>query len=98
MGQAAKYAVLAAAIAVVLVSAAAIINQLYPTEVVSNFGSSLTSALSVVGDFLTNVRGAFNYVLGSHLPLTISVALWLVVPFARLAFKVVVAVFRWINQ
>ena len=98
MGQAAKYAVLGAAIAVVLISVVSIINSLYPTEIVNNFGSALTSALSVVGDFLNNVRGAFNYILGSSLPLTICVAFWLVIPFARLAMKVVIMVFRWINQ
>lgn len=98
MGQAAKYAILATAIAVVLVSVVSIINTLYPTEIINNFGSSLTSALSVAGSFLTNVRGAFNYILGSHLPLTISVAFWLIVPFARLVLKVVIMVFRWINQ
>lgn len=98
MGQAAKYAILGTAIAVILVSVVAIINSLYPTEVVSNFGSSLTNALSVVGDFFVNVRGALNYVLGSSLPLTICLALWVAVPFARLAYKVVIMVFRWINQ
>lgn len=98
MGQAVKYAALGAAIAVILTLAAAIVNSMYPTEIISNLGSSINSFLSAAGSFLQNVRGALNYFFGSSLYVTIALSMLLIVPFGRIAYKVSIAVFRFINQ
>lgn len=98
MGQAVKYAALGAAIAVILTLAAAIVNSMYPTEIISNLGTSINSFLSAAGSFLQNVRGALNYFFGSSVYVTIALSMLLIVPFGRIAYKVSIAVFRFINQ
>lgn len=98
MGQAVKYAALGAAIAAILALAAAVINSMYPTEIITNLGSSLTSFLSIAGSFLQNVRGALNYFFGSSLYVTIALSMVLIVPFGRIAYKVSIAIFRFLNQ
>lgn len=98
MGQAVKYAALGAAIVVILALAASVINSMYPTEIITNLGSSLNSFLQAVGGFLQNVRGALNYFFGSSLYVTICLAMVLIVPFGRVAYKISIAIFRFINQ
>lgn len=98
MGQAVKYAALGAAIAAILLLAASVVNSMYPTEIVSNLGSSLNAFLSAAGSFLQNVRGALNYFFGSSLYVTICLSMIFIVPFGRIAYKVSIAIFRFINQ
>lgn len=98
MGQAAKYAVLAVAFAVVIGAAAVLINSVSPNEVLSGFTYSLTAFISGVGLFFQNVRGALNYVFGSPLLLNIALVFWLGVPITRAGVKLVIMVYRWFNQ
>lgn len=97
MGQAVKYAVLGVALVAVIALAGAIIVQASPDSALSSFGSSVSSFLSNVGSILRSVRGALNYVLGSSM-VSIAVFFWVSIPIARIAFRVVVMVYRFINQ
>lgn len=98
MGQAVKYAALGVAIASILALIAGVINMIAPSEIVSGFGSAITNVIGAVGDFFRNVRGALNYVMGTHWVFTIAIAFWVAVPVARIAYRVVIAVTRFLNQ
>lgn len=97
MGQAVKYAVLGVALVAVIALAGSIISQLNPDSALSSFASSVSSFLSNVGNVLHSVRGALNYVLGAPM-VSIAIFFWVSIPIARLAFRVVVMVYRFINQ
>lgn len=98
MGQAVKYAALGVAIAAILASIAAVINLISPSEIVQGFGNAVTNVISAVGDFFRNVRGALNYVMGTHWVFTIAIAFWVAVPLARIAYRIFIAVTRFLNQ
>lgn len=101
MGQAAKYAILAAALLLVLASVGVIITNFVNPSLFSGISSGISRGLSVVGDAFTNVRGAINYFLGGGAAATaFNVVLWLniVFSFATFALKLSITIYRWINQ
>lgn len=101
MGQAAKYAILGAAIAVILASVAVVITQFVKPEIFSGFSSTVGSAVSFLNSSIANVKGAINYFLGGGAAVTaFNVMLWLTLcfPIVKLGVKISIIVFRWMNQ
>ncbi len=101
MGQAAKYAVLIAALAVLIVSATAVGQHFISPSLFNGINNGISRGLATVGSVFDNVRGAINYFLGGGAAGTaLNVVLWLHFLFSAIAFgfKLSVTVYRWINQ
>ena len=98
MAQIVKWAYLGAAIVALLVTAAAVINSISPSDIITNFGTSVNSFLSSSGSSLTNVRGAINYFLGTHLIFDIALFGAFSLPFIKFGFRVVITFIKWLSQ
>lgn len=98
MAQIVKWGFLGAAMVALLAIILALFNEFALNDVVTNFGTSLQGFISSAGSAIQNVRGAFNYLLGSSIPLTIALYAAFVFPFAYFGTGVVVAGVRWLAQ
>lgn len=101
MGQAAKYTVLAGAIALVLGLIAALIGQFVSDSIFSGFSSAVGGLLSTSGNIIMSVKGLINYFLGGGVAAAaFNTLLWLnlLYPVAKMGVKVSIYVIRWMNQ
>lgn len=98
MAQIVKWGYLGAAMVTLLTLALALFNEFALNDVVTNFGSSMQGFISSAGSAIQNVRGAFNYLLGSSIPMTIALYAAFVFPFAYFGSGVLVAAVRWLAQ
>lgn len=101
MGQAAKYAVLTAAILVVLTSIGLILTNFINPQVWSGIYTGISRGVSYAGSAFRNVKGAINYFLGGSTAGTaFNIILWLQImfSFATFGLKLSITIYRWINQ
>lgn len=101
MGQAAKYAVLAGGIALVLGLIAALIGQFVSDSIFSGFSTAVGGLLSTSGNVIMSVKGLINYFLGGGAAASaFNILLWLnlLYPVAKMGVKVTIYVIRWMNQ
>lgn len=101
MGQAAKYAVLGAAIISVLGTIAILVASFLDPSTISGVNNVLNGAISFLSNSLLNMKGLINYFLGSSALISaFNTLLWLnlLYPVVKIAVKVVIAVVRWMNQ
>lgn len=98
MGQAVKYALLAASLLLVIGMCVVYIGQIPVSATVSAFASSVTSIISVCGDLFKSARGLLNALVG--VPQLVTMCLWftLLMPFAKWGIQLAVTVYKWINQ
>lgn len=101
MGQAAKYALLGAAVATLLVTVVSIIGQFAGSGIISSISSGISTGVNAVSSFLLNARNFINYFLGGYnAARAFSVILWLNIlfPVASFGYKISITIFRWMNQ
>lgn len=98
MGQAVKYAILAAALAVFLAMAAAYVGELPVSDSVASLMSGVTNVVYVCGQFFKSARGLLNALTGVPELINALISIALVLPFAKFVMKIVISVYRWMNQ
>lgn len=98
MGQAVKYALLAAALLAIVALIVVYVGQIPVSDTVAAFASTTTSFISTVGSYLTMAKGFLNALVG--FPTLVNMCLWftLLMPFAKWGIHLITAVYRWINQ
>lgn len=101
MGQAAKYAVLASAIAVILSAIVVLTANFITPEIFSGFSSALGGVVAVLNNSVISAKGIINYFLGGGAAANaFNILLWLnlLYPVAKFAVKISIVIFRWMNQ
>lgn len=100
MGQAAKYTVLGAAIALLVAAIAGLISGVFTSDIFASIGSSFSSFVSVAGSLLRSVRGGMNYFFGPGSAVALNALIWveLIFPALFLPIKIGIVIYRWVNQ
>lgn len=100
MGQAVKYAALAAGIAIILALIVVFIGNIAPSGVFGSIASSITNFLNVASTYIQSARGLINYFFGPGSAVAINAIIWikLLLPILSLPVYITVTIYRWINQ
>ena len=98
MGTAVKYGLLAAALAVILAMMVVYLGNIPVSDTINSLTESVGGFTSAMTSYFQAARGFLNAFVG--LPSLISFCIWyvLLMPFAKWAIRISVAVYRWINQ